>query len=131
MDEELYTITNLEAYAAEMRVAAANSLSDDENTENLDEYITLQQMINLIKSECVGFDDKNRPILNEDANEDIYEKTAIWIHNVGLAKLAGQDLIDCVWDDSSNDFVFSAKKKAKKTNAKRTRSRRKNMGDQK
>ena len=131
MDDQIYAITNLEGYVADMRIMAAKSLSDDAEKENLDDYITLEQMTNLVKSECLGYDDLNRPLLNEDVNAKLYEQVAIWIHNVGLARLAAQDLIDCAWDDEVNDFVFSAKTKEKKTNGKRTRSRRKNMGDQK
>lgn len=107
MDEELYAITNLDGYAAEMRQAAAYSLSANYE-DNLDDYISLNQMINLVKSECVGFDNSERPLLNEDANEKIYESTVTWIHNVGLAKLAAKDLVQCAWDDSINDMIFWA-----------------------
>lgn len=107
MDEELYAITNLDGYANEMRQAAAYSLSSS-SEDNLDDYISLDQMINLVKSECVGFDDYDRPLLNEDANEKIYESTVTWIHNVGLAKLAAKDLVQCAWDDKTNEMVFWA-----------------------
>jgi hypothetical protein len=131
MDEKLYTITDLDGYVADVRQSAAQSLSEEPTNENLDNYISLKQMTNLVRNNCVGFDNDSRPLLNEDANEKIFEETAIWIHNVGLAKLAGQDLIECAWDSELNDMVFWAKEKVKKSNAKRTRSRRKNMGDQK
>ena len=107
MDNEVYAITNLKGYAAEMRQAAANSLSSS-NDDNLDDYISLSQMINLVKSECVGFDKNKRPLLNEDANEKIYESTVTWIHNVGLAKLAAKDLVQCAWDEKTNDMIFWA-----------------------
>ncbi len=107
MNNDLYAITNLEGYVTEMRQAAANSLCSDSN-DNLDEYITLHQMINLVKSECVGFDDNDRPLLNENANEKIYEHTVTWIHNVGLAKLAAKDLVQCAWDSINNEMIFWA-----------------------
>jgi hypothetical protein len=107
MDEELYAITNLDGYVEEMRQAAACSLSSSSD-DNLDDYISLSQMINLVKSECVGFDDHDRPLLNEDANEKIYESTVTWIHNVGLAKLAAKDLVQCAWDDKTNEMIFWA-----------------------
>lgn len=123
MSEDVYAITNLEGYISQMRDAAAKSLSDD-YTENLDDFISVGQMINMIENECVGFDDHNRPLLDEESNERIFENTAIWIHNVGLAKLAAQDLVECAWDNESNDMVFWAKEKKKQPNAKRKSTRK-------
>lgn len=120
---EVYAITNLEGYATQMRDAAAKSLSENYN-DNLDDYISINQIVNLVKNECVGFDDEDRPLLDEDTNEKIFENTAVWIHNVGLAKLAAQDLVECAWDDKSNEMIFWAKEK-RKPNAK-PKSRRKN-----
>lgn len=111
---EVYAITDLEGYAKEMRDAAAKSLSSSYD-ENMDEFISLGQMINLVKSECVGFDNKNRPLLDEDANEKIYEHTITWIHNVGLAKLASKGLVECAWDDKINEMVFWANPEISKT----------------
>lgn len=120
---EVYAITNLEGYATQMRDAAAKSLSENHN-DNLDDYISINQIVNLVKNECVGFDDEDRPLLDEDTNEKIFENTAVWIHNVGLAKLAAQDLVECAWDDKANEMIFWAKEK-RKPNAK-PKSRRKN-----
>lgn len=106
--EEVYAITNLEGYASEMREAAAKSFSDD--CEDVDSYISLGQMINLVKSECIGFDDQNRPLLNEDANEKIYESTVTWINNIGLARLAADGYVECAWDSNKNEMVFWANK---------------------
>lgn len=120
---EVYAITNLEGYATQMRDAAAKSLSENHN-DNLDDYISINQIVNLVKNECVGFDDEDRPLLDEDTNEKIFENTAVWIHNVGLAKLAAQDLVECAWDDKANEMIFWAKEK-RKPNAK-PKPRRKN-----
>lgn len=102
---EIYAIVDLDGYVREMRDAAAKTLAEDHD-ENLDEFVSVNQMINLVKSECVGFDDNERPMLNEDANEKIYEKTVAWIHNAGLAKLAAQGLIECAWDSKLNEMIF-------------------------
>jgi hypothetical protein len=107
---EVYAITDLRSYATQMREAAATSLSDSYD-ENLDSYISLQQMIGLVNKICLGFDDQNRPLLNEDTNSEIFGQTAAWIYNVGLAKLASQDLIECAWDNESNEMVFWPKQK--------------------
>ena len=104
---EVYAITDLEGYANEMRTAAAKSLSAN-NKDNLDDYISINQLINLVRSECVGYDHKDRPLLNEESNEQIYEKTVVWIHNVGLAKLAAKGLVECAWDNETNEMIFWA-----------------------
>lgn len=125
---EVYAITDLQGYAVQMRDAAAQSISENYD-DNIDTYISLNQMVNLVKSECVGFDDEERPLLDEDANERIFENTAIWIHNVGLAKLAAQDLVECAWSDEDNEMVFWAKEKpTNESKRKPTRKNKKNKG---
>lgn len=106
---ELYAIVDVDGYVTQMREAAAKSICGD-NNDNLDEYISLNQMIGLVKQHCKGYDDKDRPLLDEKSNEQIFEDIAIWIHDVGLAKLAAKDLIECAWDSESNEMVFWAKK---------------------
>jgi hypothetical protein len=129
---EVYAIVDLDGYVREMRDAAAKTLAED-HEENLDEFISVNQMINLVKSECIGFDDNERPMLNEDANEMIYEKTVEWIHNAGLAKLAAQGLIECAWDNNLNEMIFWSKqdvgnsptKKKRKSNGQSIKRRNK------
>jgi hypothetical protein len=130
MNEEIYAITNLDGYASDIRDAAAKSLSEN-NEDNLDNYISIGQIINLVKSNCQGFDMEDRPLVTESINEKIYEDIIIWIHNVGLAKLAAKDLIQCAWDDDNNEMIFWASDKRKSNNGKSRKSKHKNMGDQK
>lgn len=120
---EVYAITDLEGYASQMREAAAQSICED-HTDDINTYISMDQMINLVKSECLGFDSEDRPLLDEETNEVIFENTATWIHNVGLAKLAAQDLVECAWDNNGNEMVFWAKEKS--TNESKRKSGRKN-----
>jgi len=105
---DLYAIVDLDGYASQIREAAAKSLCDTSN-DDLNEYISLAQIINMVKENCKGFDEEDRPLLDEDTNEKIFEDTAVWIHSVGLAKLAAQDLIECAWDGENNQMVFWAK----------------------
>lgn len=109
-NDDIYAIVNLEGYAKEMRECAAKSLCDDYN-DNLDEYININQMVNLIKSECIGFDDNDRPLLNEDSNERIYASAVTWINNAGLAKLAADGYVECAWDNTKNEMIFWANEK--------------------
>lgn len=123
MSNQVYAITDLEGYAAQMRDAAAKNLSEH-SEENLDIYISLQQIINMVNKKCLGFDNNDRPLLDENINEEIFENTVVWIHNVGLAKLAAQDLVECAWDDDTNEMIFWPKEKKK--NVKQRKSGRKN-----
>ena len=120
---EIYAITNINGYVSQMREAAANSICEN-NTDNLDNYISIEQMVGLVKNYCLGFDDDDRPLLDEDRNQKIFEEAATWIHNVGLAKLAAEDLVECAWDDELNEMVFWEKEKP--TNESKRKPGRKN-----
>lgn len=124
MNEEVYAITNIDGYVSQMREAAANSISENSSSDNLDNYISIDQMIGLVKTNCLGFDDNNRPLLDEDRNQKIFEEAATWIHNVGLARLAGQDLIECAWDDNLNEMVFWHRENPKNDKSKPKRQRK-------
>jgi hypothetical protein len=122
---KVYAIVDVDGYVSEMRKAAAQSFSENYN-ENLDEFISIGQMINLVNKHCVGFDDLDRPMLDEESNNDIYEDTVIWLHNVGLAKLAAQNLVECAWDEESNEMIFW--KAENKNEPKRKRKNKKSQG---
>jgi hypothetical protein len=124
MNEEVYAITNIDGYVSQMREAAANSISEDSSNDNLDHYISIDQMIGLVKSNCLGFDENQHPLLDEESNQKIFEETTTWIHNVGLAKLAAKDLVECAWDDELNEMVFWHKETTKNDKPKRKRKRK-------
>lgn len=113
---EVYAIIDLDGYVSEMRLAAAQSIAP-EGDDNLDDYISLNQMKYLVDSWCVGYDDHDRPMLDEESNQNIFEDTITWMTNVGLAKLAAQGLVECAWDDSINEMVFWYPEKESPKNA--------------
>lgn len=119
MEEEVYSITDIHGYVSQIREIAAQSISENSSNDDLDNYINLNQVIDLVKVNCLGFDEENRPLLNEEANQKIFEQTAIWIHNVGLSKLAGMDLIECAWDSELDEMVFWNKENIKPKNKKK------------
>ncbi len=124
MQNEVYAITNLDGYVSQMREAAANSITESSSEDNLDAYISIEQMIGLVQSNCIGFDEEDHPLLNEEKNQQIFEEAATWIHNVGLAKLAAEDLVECAWDDELNEMVFWQKETPKNDKPKRKRKRK-------
>jgi hypothetical protein len=124
MSDQVYAITDVNDYVSQMREVAATSISENSSSDNLDHYISIGQMIGLVKTHCLGYDDENRPLLNESANETIFEETATIIHNVGLAKLAAKNVIECAWDDTLNEMVFWHKEAPKNDKPKRKRKRK-------
>jgi hypothetical protein len=124
MSEQVYAITNLEGYVSQMREAAAKNISENSDEDNLDDYISVDQMIGLVKTNCLGYDDNDHVLLDEKANQKIFEEATTWIHNFGLAKLAAQDLVECAWDDELNEMVFWHKETPKNDKPKRKRKRK-------
>jgi len=102
---ESYSIIDLEKYAISMRDAAASSF-EESYTENLDEFITVRQVINLIHDHNLGRDNDNNLIINEDIFNDIFDDIRDWLYSAALAKLASKGLVDCAWDDESNTMIF-------------------------
>ena len=101
----IYAISNLDAYADEMRVAAANSISKD-YSENLDDFISITQVTNLIKKNSLGMDQEGYYIINEDIFDIIFDTLRDWLYGVALAKLAAKGFVECAWDNDSNEMVF-------------------------
>jgi hypothetical protein len=124
MSEQVYAITDLNGYVSQMRDIAAQNISENSDQDNLDDYISLDQMIGVVKSNCLGYDDNDHVLLDEKRNEKIFQEVSIWIHNVGLAKLAANDLVECAWDDELNEMVFWQKETAKNDKPKRKRKRK-------
>jgi hypothetical protein len=102
---ESYSIIDLEGYAKAMRNGAASSFEKD-YTENLDEFISIGQVINMIKKNNLGLDEEGNYLINEQIFDDVFNDIRDWLYSVGLAKLAAKGFVDCSWDDESNEMVF-------------------------
>lgn len=132
---KIYAIKDIVGYAQEIRTSAAKSISHN-YTENLDEFITIQQVINLVHKESLGLDDSDRPLLNEEANANIFDAIVVWLHNSAISKLAASNLVECAWDSENNEMVFWThnqshtvqKKKEHNNGSKQNRNTKKNKG---
>ena len=102
---ESYSIIDLEGYAKAMRDGAASSFEKD-YTENLDEFISIGQVINMIKKNNLGIDEEGNYLINESIFEDVFNNIRTWLYEVGLCKLAAKGFVDCAWDEDSNEMVF-------------------------
>lgn len=100
-----YSITDLLAYATHTRDSVASEMKPDYK-DNLDDFITVNQILDIVKEHSLGVDDDNCFIINEEIHNDIFDSIEIRIFNVGLAKLAASGAIECAWDDKENEMVF-------------------------
>lgn len=107
MDNNIYSIIDLDGYASSIRDFAAKSFLDN-YTENLDDYISIEQVKSIIVGYSLGQDDESNYLLNEEVFNDTFEDVREWIFNVGVAKLAAKGLVECAWDDEANEMVFWA-----------------------
>lgn len=102
---DIYSINDLDRYAESMRKNAALSFTEFYN-ENLDDFISINQTVNLIQSNSVGEDEDGNLLIDEDSYNKTFEELRIWLYNVGLAKLAAANKVECAWDDKLNEMVF-------------------------
>lgn len=107
-DDNLYSITDLDGYASHIREAVAKSFQED-YTENLDDYISLEQIKQIIDGYSLGTDENNDYLINEEVFNDIFDDIREFFYGVGVAKLAAKDLIECAWDNNLNEMVFWVK----------------------
>lgn len=100
-----YSVIDLEGYARAMREAAAKSFADN-YSENLDDFISITQVTNLIKKNSLGMDQEGYYIINKDILDIIFDTLRDWLYGVALAKLAAKGFVECAWDNDSNEMVF-------------------------
>lgn len=99
-----FVINDIEKLAYSIRKNAALTISQDSD-EDLNSFITIRQVENLIMNYAVTMDD-DCLVIDEEGYENIFEETSSWIMDAGLAKLAADNKIECAWDDEINEMVF-------------------------
>lgn len=104
-DNNVYSIIDLDQYATSLRDAVAKTFKE-EYSENLDEYISIQQIKGVIEGYSLGEDDDGQLLITEEVFNDIFDDVREWFYEVGVAKLAAKGVIECAWDDDSNEMVF-------------------------
>lgn len=104
-----YVIKELQIFAKEIREVVALSFEADD-LKDIDEYISINQVINIINEHALYFRD-NLPVIDEETLDEICLDIKTLIFNVGLSKLAAKGLLECSWSDKDNEFVFWIPKK--------------------
>jgi hypothetical protein len=107
---EAYTIIDLDGFAEILRESAAKDICD-QYTENLDDFISLNQVKIILDQHSLGIDDNGQYVITEEVYHEMLNDIQRQIYEIGLAKLAAEDKIECAWDEETNDMVFWAKQK--------------------
>jgi hypothetical protein len=105
---EVYAIMNLEKYAGMIRARAAATIAES-STEELEEFVTIQQTTSMILEHSIGKDEEGRPLLDDGSHAELFRSVKERIFNSGLSKLAAKDIVECAWDDEKNEMIFWTK----------------------
>jgi len=102
---EPYSIEDLFETADVLRKTVALTFSK-EPTEDLDEYITLHQIVFLIMDHAVGADSEGQFMMDKTNYNILLQVIHEWMYNTGLAKIASSGRLACAWDDDLNTMIF-------------------------
>jgi len=107
---ESYVILDIETLASNIRKESAEIFCKDHNTD-LADYITLNQIVSLIKEKSLGQNDDGDYLINDKIYEDIFKTVATILYEVSLSRLAASGLIESAWDSDQNKMIFWPKDK--------------------
>jgi hypothetical protein len=113
-ENNIYSIVDLDGYANSLRDGVAKSFVDN-YTENLDDYITLEQVKTIIIGYSLGQDDNGDYLINSEVFNDTFDDVREWFYEAGLSKLAAKGVIECAWDNETNQMIFWSNNDTKTT----------------
>lgn len=105
--KDFYTIMNLKKYAAYEREKAALSFTE-KYEENLDDFVSINQVCSMIEDYSSGKDEEGRHLLDEEGRDMLSEALKTRLYNMGLVKLASNGFLECSWDGELNQMIFWA-----------------------
>ena len=113
---EIHCIMNLEKYAEYTRKSAAIAFAKEDQldeSEDLNEYVTINQVCQMVKDNSIGLDEEGHHLIGDDGHKTLLKQLKTRIYNSGLSKLASKDLIECAWDDKKKTMIFWSDDKSK------------------
>lgn len=102
---ETYAVVELKGYCDSVRLQTAEEMGS-KIPEEVDQYITTNQVEGLVQEYCLGHNEYGQPIINREIHNNICNSIAERIQNIGLAKLAAENILECAWDDNLNEMIF-------------------------
>ena len=107
-----FAIKNLDEISDIIRDNAATSLSDDHISSQLDKFVTINQIEDLIIEYSLGKDDQGQYIIDMNVFTDIFDSVRNMIYQSALSKLAASGTIESAWDSEKDKMVFWMDSKA-------------------
>jgi hypothetical protein len=104
-NQELFVIDDLNGYSTQMRSAAAQHIKAY-SFNNLDNYVTLNQVIQTVIENSRGYDDQDRVIVRTEDHENIFNQLVMRLYHTSLCKMASKDEIQCAWNNETNIMEF-------------------------
>jgi hypothetical protein len=104
MNTKIFKINDLEQYCKALIQFSSDTINPNNVEQNIDEYISLGQVISLVKSKSKL--KKGKTYISEKNHDKLLDIVTDMIYGAGLAKLAGQNIIECAWDSEKNEMIF-------------------------
>tara|TARA_R100000278_G_scaffold109663_1_gene86707 strand:- start:2467 stop:2844 length:378 start_codon:yes stop_codon:yes gene_type:complete len=109
-----FLIKDVTTFAKELRTTIIQQLIDSKEIArpkkgerlNKNDYITIKQVIGIIRDNIVSINDNNEFIVDMDCMDEIYFRVCDSIHGTLISRLASQGVIESAWDEEKNKFIF-------------------------
>ncbi len=107
-----FAIKKLDEISDIIRDNAATSLAETYQSNQLDKFVTINQIQDLIIEHSLGTDNEGQYIIDIDVFEDIFDTVRNMIYQSALSKLAASGTIESAWDSEKDKMVFWMDSKA-------------------
>lgn len=112
---DMFKIVDMDGFAQHVIKCAAKEM-EIANTDEVFEYITTNEVSNLIVENCSDVDENDDILIDTEHFNDCITAVIQRIQNSVVAQLASEGYLDCAWDDELNDMVFWLSKKGEEYN---------------
>tara|TARA_B100000902_G_C27316293_1_gene921546 strand:+ start:3654 stop:4034 length:381 start_codon:yes stop_codon:yes gene_type:complete len=101
-----FSIKKLDEMSDIIRENAATSLAETYSSSQLDKFVTINQIENLIIEHSFGTDDQGQYIIDIEVFQDVFDSVRNMIYQSALSKLAASGTIESAWDTDKDKMVF-------------------------
>lgn len=107
-----FSIKKLDEMSDIIRENAATSLAETYSSSQLDKFVTINQIENLIIEHSLGTDNQGQYIIDIEVFQDVFDSVRNMIYQSALSKLAASGTIESAWDSDKDKMVFWIDSKA-------------------
>jgi len=105
-EDPVMAVVDMDGYVEEIARAVTQELSPGTNPSDLYNYCTKEQIIGIVKENCLGFSENDEPLINFEVFHTIFNSVLQRVQNGALSKLAAEGYLECAWDDDLNEMIF-------------------------